>query len=74
MYEGIVSNEEAQDGFTFDGEFDAVRIADLTPIEVGGVGGFDADSVRVSPIPLPAGGVLLLSALGGLAVARRKRG
>ncbi len=29
--------------------------------------------VTVAPVPLPAGGVLLLGALGGLAVARRRR-
>ncbi|WP_371038493.1 VPLPA-CTERM sorting domain-containing protein [Rhodosalinus sp. FB01] len=29
--------------------------------------------VTMAPIPLPAGGVLLLGALGGLAVARRRR-
>ncbi|MCA8867813.1 MAG: PEP_CTERM-anchored TLD domain-containing protein [Rhodobacteraceae bacterium] len=28
----------------------------------------------VAPVPLPAGGLLLLTALGGLAVARRRRG
>ena len=74
----VISNADAQgpDGFTFtfDGVFDAVRIADLTGVEVGGTGGFDIDSVRVAPIPLPAGGVLLLGALGGLAALRRKRG
>jgi hypothetical protein len=30
--------------------------------------------VTVSPVPLPAGGLLLLTALGGLAWARRRRG
>ena len=29
--------------------------------------------VTVSPVPLPAGGLLLISALGGIAVARRRR-
>lgn len=34
---------------------------------------FDDMVVRISIVPLPAGGVLLLTALGGLAVARRKK-
>lgn len=58
-----------------DGPFDALRITDLgNALQDRPTGGFDIDSVRVAPIPLPAGGVLLLTALGGLAVARRKRG
>lgn len=34
---------------------------------------FDDMVVRISIVPLPAGGVLLLTALGGFAVARRKK-
>ena len=35
----------------------------------------DGDTVQITlaPVPLPAGGLLLLTALGGLAVARRRR-
>jgi hypothetical protein len=35
--------------------------------------GFGIDGVRVAAVPLPAGGVLLLAALGGLALLRRRR-
>jgi hypothetical protein len=31
------------------------------------------DNVAISPVPVPAGGVLLLTALGGLALARRRQ-
>lgn len=34
---------------------------------------FDDMVVRISVVPLPAGGVLLLTALGGMAVARRRK-
>lgn len=30
-------------------------------------------NLTVAPIPLPAGGVLLLTAVGGLAIAQRRR-
>lgn len=33
----------------------------------------DAFHLTISPVPLPAGGLLLLTALGGVAVLRRKR-
>ena len=36
--------------------------------------GFGIDDVTVGAVPLPAGGLLLLTGLGGLALARRKRG
>jgi hypothetical protein len=53
------------------GPFDALRLEDKTPGT--GLGGFDVASVRVSPVPLPAAGVLLLSVLGGLGMMRRRK-
>ncbi len=40
-------------------------------VETDGMLGIRADTI--APIPLPAGGVLLMSALGGLALAKRRR-
>jgi len=40
-------------------------------VETDGMFGIRADTI--APIPLPAGGVLLMSALGGLVFAKRRR-
>lgn len=61
-------------------EFDTIRLVDVSPLSstsesVNGVpvGGFDINAVRVTPVPLPAAGFLLLAALGGLFAARRRQ-
>ena len=41
--------------------------------DLGRSSDFDDMIVRISVVPLPAGGVLLLTALGGMAVARRRK-
>lgn len=53
----LVNFDFGQEGFT------SVRFASSTP----------AFEFGLAPIPLPAGGVLLLTALGGLAVLRRRK-
>ena len=35
--------------------------------------GFDLSAIKVSPVPLPAAGVLMLAGLGGLAALRRRK-
>ncbi|WP_339109219.1 VPLPA-CTERM sorting domain-containing protein [Thioclava sp. GXIMD4216] len=39
----------------------------------GGHGGHGGGDEQVSPVPLPAGGILLLGALGGFAALRRRK-
>lgn len=76
---GTISNVEAQGGGTltraFSGRFDTVRLIDRTdPSQFSSrAGGFDVDAVRVAPVPLPAGAVLLLTGLGCGALLRRKK-
>ncbi len=56
------------------GPFDALRITDTSSAQGNATtGGFDIDSVRVAPIPLPAGFLLLVSALAGLGLIRSRR-
>ncbi|MGR3540215.1 MAG: VPLPA-CTERM sorting domain-containing protein [Hasllibacter sp.] len=59
--------------FDFSGTFDTVRFVDTTQTNAR-TGGFDIDSVSVAAVPLPAGGLLLLGALGGLGFMRRRKG
>lgn len=59
----------------FTGIFDALRFQDFsqTGPDTGTlVDGIDIDSVSVSPIPVPAAGLLLVGALGALGLARRR--
>lgn len=46
------------------------QIGDSFTVRYSGSGGLD--SIVLAPIPLPAGGLLLLAGLGGLAIARRR--
>ncbi len=73
-------NNSGSNSFTFSGIFDTVRLTDLTAILFpdsnstnSSTGGFDVDAIGVSPVPVPAAGLLLIGSLGGLAALRRRR-
>lgn len=59
--------------------FEYIRLVDVTLREFASTlsgDGFDVDSVTITgmaAVPVPAGGALLLSGLGGLAMMRRRR-
>lgn len=60
--------------------FDTLRLVDASPLsssaqsdQLGRLGGFDIDAIRVAPVPLPAAGAMLIAAIGGLAFLRRRR-
>lgn len=61
------------------GQIDALRISAVTQLPDGtfcaGVpcGHFEIDNVTIAPVPLPAAGLLLTAALGGVAAARSRR-
>lgn len=68
-----VSNALHGGSFTFTGIFEQLKFVDTSPLGGGSTDGFDIDSVAVSAVPLPAGGLLLLTALGGVAALRRRK-
>ena len=76
---GTINNKLAQLGQTLSfpgGPFSYVALVDVTKNlfpDSSSFDGFDLNAVGVSPVPLPAGGLLLLTAIGGLAVARRRK-
>lgn len=65
--------------FTFTGVFDTLRLTDVTPTfgslkaNAGPTGGFDVANISVAPVPVPAAGLLLIGALGGIAALGRRR-
>jgi hypothetical protein len=78
MFVGSMSNADAQGAggsFAFSGgPFDTVRLTDTSSFPTSGSGGWDIATVRVTPVPLPAGLPMLAVGVGALAfAARRKR-
>lgn len=56
--------------------FEHIRLVDVTSREYASTSsfdGFDVDSVKIAPVPVPAAGVLMLAGLGGLALMRRRK-
>lgn len=70
--EAPISNALPTTSFTFDGgPFDAMKFVHFGNMDPSR--SFDIDSVRVAPVPLPAAGLLLVGALGGMSLLRRKQ-
>ena len=72
------TNDVAGDGvivqLSYMGLFDSVEIVGSTPGGVRNIG-WGIDNIRsdVAPVPVPAAGLLLMSALGGFAAMRRRK-
>ncbi|MDO5630287.1 MAG: VPLPA-CTERM sorting domain-containing protein [Paracoccus sp. (in: a-proteobacteria)] len=71
--EAPISNANPTATFTFNGIWDAMKFVHFDTGSLRNAGSFDIDSVRVAPVPLPATGLLLLGALGGVAALRRRQ-
>jgi hypothetical protein len=52
--------------------YSLLRLTDTSPFAQGR-DGWDIDSISVSAVPVPAAGLLLIGALGGLAALRRRK-
>jgi hypothetical protein len=52
--------------------YSLLRLTDTSPFAAGR-DGWDIDSISVSAVPVPAAGLLLIGALGGLAALRRRK-
>lgn len=72
---GSASNWPATSTFTFAGYFTKVKVVDTSVAPGGGflADGFDLDSVGVSPVPVPAAGLLLAGGLGLLGARKLRR-
>ena len=74
---GNVTNTALSTAFTFTGSYTALKFVDTSVATASqiakGRDGFDIDSITVAAVPLPAGGLLLLGALGGIAGLRRRK-
>ena len=81
-FAGIVDNGEggattANTTITITGVYKYIMFADLSHVYYGVAGngtqdGFDLDAFTVTPVPLPAGVLLLGTALAGLGLSRRR--
>lgn len=69
---GTITNSTLVSSLNFAGIFSALQLVDGS-VGKKGRDGFDIDSVSVAAVPLPAGGLLLLSGLAGIAALRRRK-
>jgi hypothetical protein len=68
---GSVTNAVGMNGFSFAGYFNQIKLVDTSPMD-DNRDGFDVDAISVVPVPVPAAGLLLLSAIGAVSLLRRR--
>lgn len=69
---GSMTNAAAVSLLDISGVFNQIKLVDTSDGAVTR-DGFDIDSISVSPVPVPAAGLMLLSALGLVSVLRRRK-
>lgn len=73
---GNITNFVGENTVFAGSDFDSIRLVDISKTlfpTTTSFDGFDVAAVKVSAVPLPAAGVLLLAGLGGLAAMRRRK-
>ncbi|MGN7870091.1 VPLPA-CTERM sorting domain-containing protein [Paracoccus sp. 22332] len=73
---GTITNFEGENTVVASGPFEYIKLLDVSLSvfpNTSSYDGFDLGAIKVSPVPLPAAGVLLLAGLGGLAAVRRRK-
>jgi hypothetical protein len=71
-YLGTITNTVANSAFSFAGVFDQLKLVDVSPAGPRR-DGWDIDAISVVPVPVPAGGLLLLTAIGAVSMLRRRK-
>jgi hypothetical protein len=69
---GTISNSVGMNNLFFAQTFNQLKLIDISPT-FSNRDGFDVDSVSVSMIPVPAAGLLLITALGVVGAVRRRK-
>lgn len=73
---GRITNVNGGGAVQSNGAFEYIKLVDATNDEFPGgttsFDGFDVDSVKIAPVPLPAAGGMLLLGMAGMAALRRR--
>lgn len=74
---GRILNVDGQGSVASKGPFEYIKLVDATREQYGtattSYDGFDVDSVKIAPVPLPAAGGMLLLGMAGMAALRRRK-
>lgn len=73
---GRITNKIGENSVFATAAFKYIKLVDVTTAEFPtstSFDGYDVAKVSIAPVPLPAGGLMLLGGLGGLAALRRRK-
>lgn len=73
---GRITNRIGESSVFASSAFQYLKLVDVSEVEfpeTTSFDGYDVAKIAIAPVPLPAGGLLLLGGLGGLAALRRRK-